>query len=380
MSKSLGKVTDWAGEPSFPALITAAGIVTYADLEALIAGMTRRLRDSGLRPGQGILLDPSDDAPGWIVALMACLAADARVVVTDESWSAPVRQRALRRLPSPAAAGFAEDGSRITFVDPSRGETPEGERGAGIWLFTSGTTADPEPHFRSVADLGHMVARVKDRWPRTLTENRPVVLCTAPLSHGFGLINGLLLTLELGGTLVVADGGDPEGVMGLVRETGARVLLGWPSHYEALARRELWSDSSNTKLAWCVSSSFKLDPAVAHRFAEISGCPVRSQYGMTETGPLCLDGETPAMSAPDCVGRPLRGVEVRVLGPEGGEMAAHTTGRLCVRVEGTNFVGLAGDAHAYWDTGDFGHVDDSGRIFVAGRARGFTDERKEIRA
>lgn len=78
--------------------------------------------------------------------------------------------------------------------------------------------------------------------------------------------------------------------------------------------------------------------------------------------------------APGSVGRPFPAVEVRILGPDGAPIPVGRTGRIAVRspllVE--RYLGDArATAEAFRDglfvTGDLGHVDAGGHLFVADR-------------
>jgi long-chain acyl-CoA synthetase len=257
-----------------------------------------------------------DEAPGetWLVRLLAGLAGGAEVVLPDTDWSGPERARAFARLPDAGA-------------------------GPGVWLYTSGTTAEPRPFFRSTAELATMVERIRETVPADLAAARPAGRCLAPLDHGFGLMNGLFLVHALGGTVVSSD-------------APAQLLFGWPVHFRALLDEGI---GRRTELRWCVSAAYGLDRETAAAFRARTGCPLRQLYGTTELGPLCVD--TDEDPEPPCVGRPLRGVEIEV----------DDDGALTARV--------GGDRHA---TGDLGRLDDLGRVYVLGRAGPFRDERKDL--
>lgn len=359
----------WAeDDPASAAIVLQTNVLSYAGLWERIVERRRMLSDSGLRPGQRIVIDSTVDEGNWIVGLLAALAAGAQAILSDSDWSAARRATALAAL-SPA---FHCDGDRISRVQsPAAGQEDAGN--PGVWLFTSGTTAEPEPHFRSLDLIGAMVERVRARWPHSLTASRPRVFSTAPLSHGFGLINALLLPHAIGGTLIVDDFRAPAQTVARIAALEPQVLLAWPAHYRNMADAKLWPERNG--LTWCVSSSFRLEPEIARRFADRAGCLPRSQYGMTETGPLCLDGAIPANAAAYCVGSPLSGVAMTVLDAKGAALPAGAKGRLCTRVED---VALAAPRD-YWDTGDVGSIDDRGNVFVYGRSSAFTDERKEPR-
>lgn len=311
----------------------------YAGLRARIAA---RASD---RPGRGRLqLDAGGPAAQWAIRLLAGLLAGRQVVLTDPHWTPALRAAALASLP------------------PMERRAPE----PGLWLFTSGTTARPRPCFRSLPALDAMLGRIRAALPRQLAAAAPRLLCLAPLHHGFGLMNGLLLGLALQGTLILG-GSDPS--RALAAAAPVDMLYAWPSHYQALLAGLAGDPAAAAALPqWCVSSAWGLDPALAAAFEAASGIRIRQQYGQTETGPLCLDREQPASGLPRCVGRPLAGVAVRV-GPAAGD----GTGPIQVRVPDLDPDPASGEP--WRDTGDLGRLDAQGRLFVHRRAQDFTDER-----
>jgi acyl-coenzyme A synthetase/AMP-(fatty) acid ligase len=380
MDLALAWYSAWAGaDPDFPALVLPTGGLSYGVLRDRIEDERRRLAGAGLNPGDRVVVDVADPE-AWVVALLATLAAGAQAILPDSDWSPSRRRRALATLSPGFLLRLGKKGALHlvrSSEDAIHGDLPAG---AGVWLFTSGTTATPVPHFRDAAVLRRMVERVRARWPATFAGSRPAVLSTAPLAHSFGLVNSLLLTHAIGGTLIQSDADDAAATVGCVFRHEARVLLAWPSHLRTLARRRLWPRPSASTLEWCVSSSYRLEPEVARRFSDCTGCAVRSQYGITETGPLCLDGANPPSTLAYCVGAPLDGVELEVVDARDEPAPPGARGQLRVRAEGVALAGAEQNAHAFWHTGDIGRIDPQGRVFVFGRAHPFTDERREIYA
>jgi acyl-CoA synthetase (AMP-forming)/AMP-acid ligase II len=141
----------------------------------------------------------------------------------------------------------------------------------------------------------------------------------------------------------------------------------------------------NGRIRFIRSASAPLAPAALQRFEKSFGIPVVETYGMTEAASMItanpLDGPRKAGSA----GRPA-GSEVRVVespdGPEGsaGSLGpavpcpAGTVGRVQIRGAGVirqyaaNGRPGAFDADGWLDTGDLGHLDSDGYLFLAGRS------------
>jgi fatty-acyl-CoA synthase len=86
-------------------------------------------------------------------------------------------------------------------------------------------------------------------------------------------------------------------------------------------------------------------------------------YGSTEAGWASLATPADLRAAPGTVGRPPRGATVRIEGPDGAEQPPGGVGRVLVS-GGLTFTGAA---DGLLSTGDLGHRDDTGLLFIDGR-------------
>ena len=95
-------------------------------------------------------------------------------------------------------------------------------------------------------------------------------------------------------------------------------------------------------------------------------------YGSTEVGQASLADPQDLRQAPDTAGRAIPGSEIRILDDSGEEVAVGATGRIFVGNEGQfdHYTGGGGKAviDGLMSTGDVGHLDESGLLFVTGRA------------
>lgn len=357
---AFGWYRTWADRaPGSLAVVTSEASVTYGDLEGRIEAEQDQLASEGFTRGDRFLHDDLPSTVEWIVMLLAALNLRLEVVIPDQDWpreDIPNHTGALLRERPPASAGSSP---------------------GGLWLFTSGTTSTPKPRFRSLPNLRSNVAGVQERLPAALRARRPTCLCLLPLSHGFGLTNALLLMHAIGGTVLISDLADRPRITALLQQHRVEIFYSWPAQLDALADEHLWA-RSKVPLAWCVSSSLRLSPETAFRFEAASGCPVRQQYGATETGPLSLDSGNPPQRDPSCVGTPISGVEVVILGTDGEALGENQEGELAVRLQHLHLPRNELRADGFWPTGDWGCQDEAGRIYVLRRLNGFTDERRFI--
>jgi oxalate---CoA ligase len=127
------------------------------------------------------------------------------------------------------------------------------------------------------------------------------------------------------------------------------------------------------------SASAPLAPAALRRFEESFGIPVVETYGMTEAASMITANPLDGPRKPGSAGQPA-GSEVRVVecpdGPAGPCLPcpAGTVGRVQIRGAGVikeyaaNGRAGAFDADGWLDTGDLGHLDADGYLFLAGRS------------
>nr|MBA3490197.1 AMP-binding protein [Longispora sp. (in: high G+C Gram-positive bacteria)] len=121
-----------------------------------------------------------------------------------------------------------------------------------------------------------------------------------------------------------------------------------------------------------VSGAAPLSVDTAQRFQESVGIPVYEGYGLTETAPALTTTLVGGVPKPGSVGRPVPGVELRLLDADGDEVEVGDPGEIVVRgenlFEGYWPDGRGGpDEEGWWPTGDIGYVDPEGDLFLVDR-------------
>ena len=240
-------------------------------------------------------------------------------------------------------------------------------------LYTSGTTGAPKG---VVLTHDNLVRTMLGTAERLALAGDDRTLCSVPLANIFGL-TAILMTLGTGGSLVLQERFDAAEALALAAEHEATVVHGVPTMFVMLLR-EIEREA--------------VRPA-SLRTGVIAGAPVRADlarearrhlvpdlevaYGLTETSPTVAitTSSDPEVKRAHTVGRPLDGVEVRVLEEDGSVLPDESVGELAVR--GFNvmrgYFRQPGQTRktmtedGFLKTGDLAMVDPEGYLHIVGR-------------
>jgi long-chain acyl-CoA synthetase len=327
--------------------------------------------------------------PGYTARELRHLLADSGATVllgTPTVLETVERIRAdLPELSATYAAVPADAAATPTADLPS----PSGDQLA-VLLYTSGTEGQPKgamlPH-RALMANHWQLARIEP----PIVRADDVVLLALPLFHAYGLNSGLGAVAYHGACGVLVERFDPADARDVVARHHVTTVLGVPSMFVAWS---LLADlgEAMTTVRVAVSGAAPLDPATAARFTEATGHPVFVGYGLTETAPVVTSTLASPVPQVGSIGRPIPGVELRLLGPEGTEISLDEDGadgwddfgfeapgspgtdpgQIAVRGENL-FVGYwpdgrdGPDAAGWWSTGDVAYADATGDLFLVDR-------------
>lgn len=379
--------------PDRAAVVTARGVLTYRELSSVIAGCAARLRDAGVRRGDRVLISLAapEAAVGWLFAalrvgaafVMAAPEAPAEALrhVADD---AEARLAVLDPL-DPRGAGLSAWTPVVAGDDYRPGPPARSAPAAGLatdtacLIYTSGTTGRPRgivcPH-RSMVFAVEAISRVLSLGPSD------VVGSILPLTFDYGLYQ-VLLAFRATATVVLGGLDDAVRMGAFIVRHGVTVLPVVPSLADRLARLLSRRPERTGSVRLVTSTGERLAEPVADRLRRV--CPnavVLPMYGLTECKRVAIATPADVAAAPRSVGRPLPGTEVMIVNPVGGgPLPPGTTGEIVVRgphvMSGYHRApgptaarfrpyGEGGEPALF--TGDLGHLDDAGRLYVAGRA------------
>ncbi|WP_117208378.1 class I adenylate-forming enzyme family protein [Allorhizocola rhizosphaerae] len=341
--------------PDAVALLSRQSSWTWADLDALVDRAAGALLASGVTKVAIALPNTID----FVVALLGAFRAGVIAVPVNPGFT----ERELRHVLDDSGATLLE--SYDFSGAPVPAEFPEvADEQLAVLLYTSGTEGAPKGAMlthRALIANHRQLARIE---PPIMSAN-DVVLLVLPLFHAYGLNSGLGAVLWHGACGVLEPEFDPVGTAGLIALHKVTVAVGVPPMYLA------WSELPNARellasLRLAVCGAAALSAADSTRFTEVTGIAVHIGYGLTETAPVVSSTLASKTIKPGSIGRPIPGVEVKLLGEE------DDPGEIVVRGDNL-FNGYWPDgrggpgADGWWATGDIAYADSGGDLFIVDR-------------
>jgi acyl-CoA synthetase (AMP-forming)/AMP-acid ligase II len=370
--------------PNQVAVIDDFGSLTYRELDQRVRGLAAVLRARhGVGPDRplGVLCR---NHRGFLEGLLAASTLSADAILLNTEFPGPQLAQVIAHNPLGCVIHDPEFGDALVQAGYTGPRVPtdtvdalvsEGapaptltrQRGK-IVILTSGTTGVPKgaarsPTFKALSGpLTTLLTRIPLR-------TRITLLVAPPLFHGFGLAY-LALSLVLGATLVLRRRFDPAVTLADVERHRVNVLVAVPTMLGRLLEVRERGDLSS--LVAVLSAGAPLGAPLCARFVQAFGPRLYNLYGSSETGFGAIATPEDLLAAPGTVGFPPIGTSVRFLGPDDRDVPQGTTGRIFVK-SGLVFAGYTGGGNkdivdGYMSSGDLGHQDEAGRMFVDGRA------------
>ena len=271
-------------------------------------------------------------------------------------------------------------------------------------VYTSGTTGAPKGVMISFRNLGYQVMNFECVMKLT---SKDVLFSMLPLNHLLELTCGLLGVLYAGGTICYSHSLFPQEIAEAMRAKKVTAMITVPLFLKMLkgsiereveragvTGRSLFRAAFRVaprngprfikrllfykvhkqfggRLKNFISGGASLEPEVAAFFDRL-GIPIYMGYGLTETSPV-ISVNTPEAHRKNSVGRPLAGVNVRILssGPKEGEGEILTAGPHVMQgyYRREDLTEKVVDKDGWFHTGDLGRLDKDGFLYITGRIK-----------
>jgi acyl-[acyl-carrier-protein]-phospholipid O-acyltransferase/long-chain-fatty-acid--[acyl-carrier-protein] ligase len=249
-----------------------------------------------------------------------------------------------------------------------------GEEDTALVLFTSGSEKDPKG-----VPLTHrnIHSNCRSLCKAFAFSPEDVFLGNLPYFHIFGQTANLWVPVLQGCTIVTyANPLDFKTMCDIIREAHVTVMCGTPMLYWGYLRASQDGDFESVRIM--LSGADTCPDGLRDGFMRKHGTVLLEAYGATETSPA-ITVNTHEANRPGSVGRPIDGVEVKIVNESSGvPCCAGETGRILVK--GPNVMkGYINDAsetaasfrEGWYDTGDMGYFDSGGYLWHTGRVKRF---------
>jgi len=406
--------------------------LTYGELWRRASRVAGALIERGIGPGERVAI-LSESRPEWGICLLAGLLAEAVVVpldhmleegellaIVDDSTPSVLfvskglyqtgkhlveRADSLTHLFLLNGRNMAEQVETIRDIEtatPVSVRRPKSTETALI-VYTSGTMGRPKGVVTRFGALSFQVSALYRRFNLTADDR---FLSILPLNHLLELTAVLLCALHIGSSVVYAHSRYPTDIVRILRNDRITVIVGVPIFFRAL-RKSIVDGIANqsalvrymfrgalgmarylpavslrrllffplyhnfgSSLRFCASGGAYLEPPLI-RFFELIGIPLLQGYGLTETGPV-ISVNGPKTNRVGSVGRPLRGIELRIdrsTGGNDGEILTRGPHVMPGYYQQPDLTRSVLDESGWFRTGDIGEIDADGYLYVTGRLK-----------
>ncbi|KAL5333336.1 hypothetical protein BJX70DRAFT_381365 [Aspergillus crustosus] len=281
---------------------------------------------------------------------------------------------------SPVSGSGSGSGTGID-VAPARNNEADD---VAILLFTSGTSGTKK--LVPITTYNLFASAVFTMDSVSLNESSRC-LNMMPLHHIGGMVRSLYAPMLAGSSIICCATFDANLFWDVIEAHSPTWYYATPTmHQMILAESAHRPDAvSKSLIRFICNAGGGLPATLAVQLKEVFQCVVLPSYGMTECAPIAAPEKNYDLGRVGTSGRAV-GPDVAILDGLGGTVSAGVTGRICVRgfpvfpgylrAEGLDTSVF--DAAGWFDTGDLGHLDNEGYLFITGRSKEVINRGGEI--
>jgi acyl-CoA synthetase (AMP-forming)/AMP-acid ligase II len=382
-------------DPGATAIVDELGTLTFDEVHRRTNALAHALADAGVKEGDGVAIMCRNHR-GFVDATVACSKLGAHALYLNTAFAGPQITDVVRRE-KPIALIYDDEFEGLTHDAGERrkrfiawheaGEKPKdpvledlieagdpddvvppAEKGRVV-ILTSGTTGTPKGAQRKQPESLDPAAALFSKIPLKAGER---TMIAAPMFHSWGFAH-FTLGMGLGSTLVLRRRFDPEDTLSATAQHECTALVVVPVMLQRILELAPETiDKYDLSALRVIAASGSALPGertvkVMDRFGDV----LYNLYGSTEVAWATIATPEDLRAAPGTAGRPPRGTIVKLVDEEGDEVRQGETGRIFVGNE-MAFDGYTGGGGkqslgGLLSSGDVGHFDSGGRLFIDGR-------------
>jgi acyl-CoA synthetase (AMP-forming)/AMP-acid ligase II len=382
--------------PDETAIIDELGTLTFRQVHERTNALAHALSDQGILEGDGVAIMCRNHR-GFIDATVACSKLGANALYLNTAFAGPqitdvvAREKPVAIIYDAEFEELVHDAGvrRKRFIGWHDGEekpkdpliedlieqgdpsdvVPPSEKGRVV-ILTSGTTGTPKGASRKQPESLDPAAALFSKIP---LRARETTMIAAPMFHSWGFAH-FTLGMGLSSTLVIKRKFEPEATLSLTAQHEATALAVVPVMLQRILELpvETIQKYDLSALRVIAASGSALPGELATKTMDAFGDVLYNLYGSTEVAWATIATPADLRAAPGTAGRPPRGTIVKLYDEKGEPVTKPgETGRIFVGNE-MLFEGYTGGGgkdviDGLMATGDVGHFDDGGHLFVDGR-------------
>jgi fatty-acyl-CoA synthase len=379
------------------AIVDELGPLSFEDVDERTSALAAAWYDAGLRSGDGIGI-LCRNSRFFLDAMLACAKLGGSAIYLNTSFAGPqiadvaerenakaiVFDEEFSELVQAATEGRQRwlgwtDSSELQEGDRSiadavvkfRGQAPpKAEDESRVVMLTSGTTGTPKGASREAPRSLLTLGGLMDRFPMKTKE---VTMVGAPMFHSWGFAQ-TSIAVVMGSTLIVHRRFDPEKTLKAVAEHRCTSLMVVPVMLQRMLDLddEVLDRYDTSSLRIIGAGGSALPGDLATKVMDQWGDILFNLYGSTEVSIATIALPEDLRAAPGTAGKPVLGTVVRLYDDQGRQVSGPgKVGRIFVGAdmafEGYTGGGTKEEIDGLMSSGDVGHFDAAGRLFVDGR-------------
>jgi acyl-CoA synthetase (AMP-forming)/AMP-acid ligase II len=388
-----------ASRPDHLAVVDGDRRLSYAELNGYVNRLAHGLAGLGYERG-AVLAIASGNSADFLAAYYACAKlgvacvpinlgwrpdevayvlghSQARGIVVESQLVAAM-QDAVAKVPEVRDVIIAPDdlGGLCAADNSKEPQAFVDDSDALSYLYTSGTTSFPKGVVGShkAIYLESMSGALDSGWR---FDDRFAAMM--PMFHTAQLNAFCTPAIMVGATIYVMRGFDPAVLLTMIQDERITQIFGLPMMYRAMLDHPAFSERDLSSLRRAVYAMAPMPDDLIRRCLDGFGCDFALLFGQTEMSPCTtLFRPEHQLSHIGAVGTPLIGVQVAIMGPDGGLLPPGEAGEIVYRGPSTMSGYLHDEeatdqafAHGWFHSGDVGYFGDDGVLW-------FTDRHKDV--
>jgi len=389
-----------AETPEKTAIIFEERRISYGELDALINKAAEGISRLGLKRGDVLsLFLPS--IPELIIAYLGTV----RAGVTLNLVNAMLQETEVAYILNDCSTkAVLTDTKRLPIVEAVRSEVKsltdiilleEGEKYPGFkamlregggefnapatkgsdlchLMYTSGTTGWPKGVMATHLNIYHN----STHFGRIHFRPEDTIMVATPIFHCWGLINGTLGMLSVGGTVITVERFYPEKALEDIERLKPTVFQGVPPMYNLMLKQPDLDKRDISSVVFCLSAATKMPENLIRQVEQKLKWRYAEAWGLTEVSCVGTTAPYTETRIGSC-GRGMDDAEIKVVDDEGNTLPPGKQGELCVKgtcvtngyLNKPEATREAFDPEGWFHSGDIAYMDEDGYAYIVDRKK-----------